>query len=102
MVMRFEWDPQKAAANQRKHKVSFEVACTVFGDPLAVTIPDDRHSKDEERWITLGQAGSSGMLLVVCHVYRDGSDEEVIRIISARKATPKEKRQYTHPPGYTP
>lgn len=98
--VRYDWDPQKAEANLRKHKVDFETAKSVFGDPLAITIPDDEHSDDEERWITLGLAGGSDPLLVVCHTYRDQDDEEVTRIISARKATARERRQYTSLPGY--
>lgn len=97
--MRFEWDPQKAEANLRKHKVDFETAKSVFGDPMAITISDEGHSDDEERWVTLGLAGGSDPLLVICHTYCDQGDEEVTRIISARKATAKERRQYTNLPG---
>jgi uncharacterized protein len=100
--MRFEWDAQKAEFNLLKHKISFETAELVFGDPLAISIPDTEHSKNEERWITLGRAGGYDPLIIVSHIYRDDEDEEVIRIISARTATAKERRQYTNLPGYKP
>ena len=63
---RFEWDPHKAVANRRKHGIGFEQAATVFRDPLAVSIYDEDHSENEERWITLGQA-ENGSLLVLVH-----------------------------------
>lgn len=72
-----------------KHRISFENAVTVFGDPNAITIYDDLHSKNEDRYVTLGQA-STGPIVLVCHTDRNNR----IRIISARKATLKEKRQY--------
>jgi uncharacterized protein len=87
--MRFSWDPSKDAQNQRDHDVSFEEASTVFGDSLAATIPDPDHSVGEERSITMGQS-STGRLLVVCHT----EDDDEIRIISAREATPHERRDY--------
>ena len=87
--MRFEWDPDKAAANLANHKVSFEDACTVFGDPLAVTIDDPDSSADENRLLTKGLS-TDWKLLVVAHTYEPG----VIRIISARRATKNERRQY--------
>jgi uncharacterized protein len=86
--VRFEWDSRKAAANLSKHGVSFEEASTVFGDPLAVTIPDPLHSVDESRFVTLGQT-SKALLVVVVH-----TDREVVRIISARRATARERRTY--------
>jgi len=64
----FEWDAAKAASNRRKHGVSFDLAATVFRDPLMISIPDEDHSEAEERWITMGQAESSKLLLVV-HTY---------------------------------
>ena len=82
--MRFEWDPSKSAANLKKHLVSFEEAKTVFFDDFAVQFFDEEHSEDEERFIMLGMS-SNAKLLVVCHCER--SEGEVIRIISARKAT---------------
>jgi hypothetical protein len=89
--MRFEWDPAKASANFKKHQVSFEEAQTVFYDDFAVQFFDDEHSEDEERFIMLG-VSSGARLLVVCHCER--ADGEVIRIISARKATRNESKFY--------
>ena len=89
--MRFEWDPNKNEANQRKHGVSFEEASSVFYDENALLISDPDHSDDEERFILLGLSRRL-RLLVVCHCLRES--ESVIRIISARKATTKEARQY--------
>ena len=87
----FVWDEKKARENLEKHKISFEEAQTVFSDPNARMIFDMEHSTDEERFILLGI--SSGLrLLVVCHCYRE--DDMVIRIISARKATRNEQKQY--------
>ncbi len=91
-TLRFEWDPKKAAANLRKHKVSFEDAKTVFSDERALLIDDPDHSEEEERFILLGLS-SSLRLLVVAHCYRAGSN--VIRIISARKADSDEESKYT-------
>lgn len=85
----FEWDDEKAAINLRKHGVDFEEAKTVFEDPFALTIADDPHSHDEERWIILGFSLLARVLLVV-HTERI----ERIRIISARQATPLERAQY--------
>jgi uncharacterized DUF497 family protein len=89
--MRFDWDPSKAAANLRKHQVSFDDAKTVFFDDFAVQFFDEEHSEDEERFIMLGMS-SNARLLVVCHCERAGG--EVIRIISARKATRGESAFY--------
>lgn len=89
MGLQIEWDPGKAASNLRKHRVSFEEASTAFADPLSLTIPDPGHSESEERCILLGVA-TSGRLLVVVHTEREDS----IRIISARKATKRERVQY--------
>ena len=87
----FEWNSVKAAANLRKHKVSFEDAQTVFSDERARLIDDPDHSEDEERFLLLGLS-SSLRLLVVAHCYRLTGN--VIRIISARKATADEARHY--------
>lgn len=89
--MDFEWNPAKAAANLRKHGISFEEARTVFHDEFAVQFFDDIHSGQEDRFIMLGMS-SHANLLIVCHCERDAGD--VIRIISARKATPTEARHY--------
>ena len=87
----FIWDENKARDNLEKHRVSFEEAQTVFSDPNARMIFDTEHGSDEERFILLGI--SSGLrLLVVCHSYRE--DDMLIRIISARKATKNEQKQY--------
>jgi uncharacterized protein len=87
--MQFEWDPRKDAANQRKHRVGFREAATVLGDPLATTFPDTEHSVDEQRFLSIG-VSAVGRLLVVAHSDRN----ETIRIISARPATPHERRFY--------
>ena len=87
----FEWDERKAAANVKKHGVSFEEARSVFVDERAKLIDDPDHSADEDRFVLLGISGVLRMLLV-CHCYR--SDGNVIRIISARKASTKESKSY--------
>lgn len=91
--MSITWDPAKAAANCRKHGVSFEVAQTVFDDRLHLSVLDDRE-RGEERWVTVGQAVNENMLVVV-HIYSvmEGGRENV-RIISTRKATRREVKQY--------
>jgi uncharacterized DUF497 family protein len=85
----FEWDPAKARQNRQKHRVSFEEAATVFGDPLALTYPDPHHSISERRFITIGMSNAKGVL-IVAHTDRD----ESIRIISARKTTRLERKHY--------
>lgn len=91
--MLFTWDPAKAGENYRKHRVSFEIARSVFDDPLHLSILDSK-IHHEERWITMGRAANSQTLVVV-HTYRIiGKSTEITRIISARKATRKEKNQY--------
>jgi hypothetical protein len=90
-TLRFEWDDRKASANEKKHGVSFEEARTVFFDERARLIDDPDHSTDEERFILLGLS-SNLRLLVVCHCYR--GEGNVIRIISARKATVHESKSY--------
>ena len=87
--MNFEWDPGKATQNRRKHRVSFHEAATVFGDPFSATYPDPDHSTSEERFITFG-ISSAGRVLIVAYVDRN----EVIRIISARETTQREREQY--------
>lgn len=87
----FEWDDNKNRKNQFKHKISFEEAITVFEDEQALVIDDPDHSEDEERFIILG-ISKMAKLLVVCHCYRDS--DSIIRIISARKATTTETKQY--------
>jgi hypothetical protein len=87
--MHFEWDAAKATRNLRKRRVSFEEASSVFYDPLAVTGGDPDHSGGEQRWVTFGMS-SAGRLLVVSHTERD----DAVRMISARLATPTERRIY--------
>ena len=94
MEYTFNWDPKKAAVNFRKHGVSFERTATVFRDPRAISIPDEEHSEDEERWVTMG-LDTSGGLLVAVHTFEELDAARCrIRLISGRKATKKETRQY--------
>ena len=94
MSLTFEWDDRKASANLRKHGVSFEEASTIFGDPFSITIPDPLHSHSEERFVTIGLTSNQRRLLVAIHVDRSGR----IRIISARQATARERKQYEGTP----
>lgn len=87
--MKFEWDPGKAQENLLSHGVSFEEATTLFGDPLAGTIPDPDHSEGEARFLTIGLT-ANGRLIVVSHT----EEGDTIRIISAREATSHERKQY--------
>lgn len=89
MGIEFEWDPDKAKKNIEKHQVSFNEAATVFGDPLSMTFYDPDHSIDENRFITVGLS-RPGKLLIVSHTDRG----DRIRIISARKATRREREFY--------
>jgi uncharacterized DUF497 family protein len=89
MPLRFTWDARKAAANVRKHGVSFAEAATAFEDPFSITIPDPDHSAAEERFILIGRARSDH-LVVVAHVERG----DTIRIISARPASRRERDRY--------
>ena len=89
--LRFEWDERKNRRNRVKHKVSFDTAKVVFDDPCALSV-QDRFVGNEERWQTLGMA--SGVVMLVAHTCRVEDGEEVIRIISARKATSRERRTY--------
>jgi len=90
----FDWDPAKARSNLAKHGVSFEAAMGVFADPLALSRLDDDQGPGEERWITLGLA-AAGRLLLVVHTHIELSGDRIaIRIISARRATRREARQY--------
>ena len=89
--LRFEWDERKAGDNAKKHGVSFEEARSVFFDERARLIDDPEHSEDEDRFILLGLS-SSLRLLIVCHCYRSAGN--VIRIVSARKATARESKSY--------
>jgi uncharacterized protein len=91
-TLRFEWDSRKAAANLRKHGVSFDEARSVFVDERAKLIDDPDHSEEEDRFVLLGLS-SALRLLLVCHCHR--AEGKVIRIISARKASTKESKSYT-------
>ncbi|MCL2616275.1 MAG: BrnT family toxin [Defluviitaleaceae bacterium] len=91
--MRFEWDSNKNAINKAKHNVSFEIAESVFDDKNAVYLFDSLHSADEDRFIVIGKEDTLRMEITVCHCYR-GENEDIIRIISARKATKKEVNIY--------
>lgn len=90
--MKFEWDDNKAQLNIEKHQITFEEASTVFYDEEAILFDDPDHSDDEERFNLLGFS-SGANLLIVCHCVR--GDNDIIRIISARKATKRESKQYT-------
>ena len=90
-IIQFEWDEIKNRINKRKHKISFEEAETVFYDENAILIPDPDHSEQEERFIILGFS-LQARLLIVCHCYR--GQDDIIRIISARKANNEEMLQY--------
>ena len=89
MAIPFEWDEEKAEINLKKHKVGFEEAKSVFGDPFSITVDDPDHSKEEQRFIDIGKS-ISGIFLVVVYTERGNK----IRIISCRKATPTERRKY--------
>ena len=91
--MKFEWDIHKERSNIRKHGVTFEQASYVFTDPFSLNRYDEEHSEDEERWVLLGQSLHE-ILLIVIHTFRDENGQEIVRIISARKATEKEKKAY--------
>jgi uncharacterized protein len=91
--MKFEWDPDKDRVNNKKHKVTFLEASYIFADQYMLTLFDDEHSETEDRWITLGQL-PTGKILVVSHTYRKMRGKESVRIISARKATAREQKQY--------
>lgn len=94
MELVFEWDTQKAEANLKKHKVSFEEAKTIFNDPLLITFPDEEHSEAEERFISIGMSVTNRILLAV-HTEREATEDLlIIRIISCRKATASERRVY--------
>lgn len=90
-MIKFAWNPAKAAANIKKHGVSFEEAQSVFHDEFAVQFYDDDHSSSEERFLLLGMS-TTARLLLVCHCERESG--HVIRIISARKATKRESTFY--------
>ena len=91
----FEWDPDKAHGNQRRHGIRFDQAATVFHDPHALSIFDDDHSHTEDRWVTLG-LDQAGRLLTIIHTFQTLEPMVCrIRLISARKATRREQQHYT-------
>ena len=95
-LFEFDWDPLKAKSNFTKHGLDFERATTVFLDPLALTIPDDDHSEDEPRWITLGK-DASGQYVLVIHTFTWVTNQRArVRLISARRPTKAEIRDYEH------
>ena len=93
MELIFEWDSNKADSNLKKHQISFEETKTVFNDPLLLTFPDEYHSETEDRFISIGYSYKQLLLLVV-HTEQIAEDIILIRIISSRKATPRERKIY--------
>jgi len=89
MVLAFEWDPEKAVTNLERHGISFEEASTIFGDPLGRIVDDPRHSVGERRFVLMGRSDQQRLLAVMYTERR-----EVVRIISARLATRRERRDY--------
>jgi uncharacterized DUF497 family protein len=89
MALTFEWDEAKDLANQKKHGIGFDEAKTVFGDPRSITIADEAHSDEEDRFVDIGLS-SRGRVIVVCYTDRPPN----IRIISSRKATKTERNAY--------
>ena len=94
MELIFEWDARKARVNIKKHKVSFDEAKTIFGDPHLITYPDEFHSESEERFISIGYSAGNRILLAVHTEYEQAENMLVIRVISSRKATPLERKYY--------
>jgi uncharacterized protein len=94
MAVRFEWDETKSRTNFVKHGISFETARLVFDDPHVVSFPE-RNVAGEERWQSLGSANSI-VILTVAHTVQDSDGDEVVRIISARKASPSERKRYAN------
>ena len=94
MRYEFDWDPVKARQNLKKHGVSFERAARIFLDPFGISIFDEKHSENEDRWITIGSEPNE-VLLVVVHAFRNiDTENSLVRVISARKATKEEAQQY--------
>ena len=94
MQYNFEWDPTKAKSNVRKHKISFERASEIFLDPFMLSLFDEPHTTNEDRWITLGK-DRNNVTLVIVHTFQGvNPDNSTIRIISARRATNREDKQY--------
>ena len=92
--LNLEWDPDKAKQNLRKHGLTFGQGATVLLDPVAINLYDEEHSREEDRWVTLGRS-SRGDILVVVHTFDEQSDGNVaVRIISVRQATKRERQRY--------
>jgi uncharacterized DUF497 family protein len=91
--LKFEWDPAKEKLNLAKHKVSFTEACHIFSDSFQLNLFDTDHSDDEDRWATIGSLPTEKILVVV-HTVRMSGEETSVRIISARKASKKERETY--------
>jgi uncharacterized protein len=98
MLFDFSWDDRKARTNLTKHGVSFRLASSVFNDPLSVTIFDEEHSDDEDRWVTLGRALNDTLLVVIHTTVEVSASELHIRIISARRADRDETSDYEQMP----
>ncbi len=94
MELIFEWDENKAKANLKNHEISFDEAKTVFNDPSLITFPDELHSLDEERFISIGASNINRVLLVVHTEIETTENEILIRIISCRKPTVSERKFY--------
>ncbi len=94
MGVRFDWSKAKAASNIRKHGVGFPEAQTVFGDPASITVYDEEHSIREDRYVTIGQTNLGNLLVVVHTEYEETGGGEVWWLISARRATRREAREY--------
>lgn len=92
--MKFEWHYQKNEANFKKHGVWFEDACYVFSDHSALNKYDSEHAADEDRWLLLGRSPINGNVYLISHTYRKTNGAEIVRIISARKATRNEQETY--------
>ena len=91
--MKFEWDINKEEINIQRHGITFEQASYVFADPFALNKYDNEHSESEDRWVLLGKSLNETVIVVV-HTFRDNDGTEYVRIISARKATKREKQAY--------
>jgi uncharacterized DUF497 family protein len=91
--MKFEWDSKKEQMNIKKRKVTFEQASYVFSDPFSLSMYDPDHSEDEDRYILIGKSQNE-VILTVVHTFRDSNGLEIVRVISARKATKKENKTY--------
>jgi len=90
----FDWSPGKDRANRRKHRIAFEAATAVFHDPLSVTLPNRDHGRSEERWTTVGLIGGGVLILVVSTIHENRGGGRSVRIISARKASKRERWEY--------